>query len=145
MKWGAFTCNVCVEQIEQLSLSAEHMLSNAKCAVPRWLWALRTLTAFWGSTVWMLSTFFFRGTQIHNPSIATLHRTGHVGIQPRWFSFSPSSGEYVLLRSDFPLSPRPSFPLSFPQYSRAVQDTYLLIYLISSPVLSGCKRPLSCR
>lgn len=107
MKWGVFAFNVCVEQIKQLSLSAEHMLSNAKWAVPRQLWVLRTLAVYWGSTIWMLSTFFLRRSKIHRPALqlwGLKASSGHVGIRHRWFSFSPSSGEYVLLHPDFPLS-----------------------------------------
>lgn len=48
---------------------------------------------------------FFKEEQNSPSSIATLKASsGHVGIQHRWFSFSPSSGEYVLLHPDFPLS-----------------------------------------
>lgn len=57
----------------------------------------------------------------------SLQRMGDVGIRHRWFLFSPSSGEYVLLHPDFPLSPHPSFLHSFLSSIYRRSDTFWLI------------------
>lgn len=127
MKRGVFTFSVCAEQIEQLSLSAEHMLHNAKCAMPRQLWVLRTLTALQSGCV----PHFVKGKQqIRHPALQLW------GLKASSSDRSCGNSAQVVFiftliwRIHAPASRLPSlFPfLSIAGSRLVVQDTYLLIY-----------------